>query len=49
MLLPSVSKVYKSPVIGKAPKNQADVERKNSVLKDWKLRNYEKWGKVFMN
>ena len=49
MLPPSVLTVEKIPVFSKAPKKQADVERKNSVLKDWKLRNYEKWGKVFMN
>ena len=39
----------KSPVFGKAPKKQADVERKNSVLKDWKLHNFEKRETVFMN
>ena len=49
MLASSVSKVEKSTVIGKYPKKQEDVEINNSVLKDWKLRNYEKWEIVFMN
>ena len=46
MLPPSVSKLEKSPICGKAPKEQADVERNNSVLKYWKLRKSEKWETV---
>ena len=46
MLPPSVLTVEKIPVFSKSPKKQADVERKNSVLKDWKLRNSEN-GKQF--
>ena len=49
MLPPSVSTVEKIPVFGKAPKKQADVERNNSVLKDWKLRHSEKWETVLMD
>ena len=49
MLPPSVLKVEKNPVFGKAPKKQADVEINNSVLKYWRLRNSEKWETVFMN
>ena len=49
MLPPSESTVEKFPVFSKAPKKQADVEINNAVLKDWKLRNYEKWETVFMN
>ena len=41
MLTPSVSKVDKIPVCGKASKKQAYVERNNSVLKYWKLCNSE--------
>ena len=49
MLPPSVFTVEKSPVFGKDLKKQAYVERNNSVLKDWKLRNSEKWETVFRN
>ena len=49
MLPLSVLTVKKSPVFGKAPKKWADVEKNNSVLKNWKLRNSEKWETVFMN
>ena len=49
MLPPSVSAVEKNKVFGKATKKQAALERNNPVLKDWKLRNSEKWETFFMN
>ena len=49
MLPPGVLTIEKSPVFGKAPGKQADEERNNSVLKNCKLSNSEKWETVFMN